>query len=153
MARLRTFIQLQEGRRKLFFRACYELIRARIIVKCLRFDQHSCRFGAMIAGDYIMRDVPITQDVRDVRWAVNLASRVMGDKFSCLMIALAAKALLNTVRVPNVLVLGAAPGAVGADMLAHAWLRVGDVVVFGEENMHEYSALLSFVNGPTITDE
>lgn len=146
MARLKTFIKLSGTRRKLFFRACYELLRAGIVLKSRPFNQHANGFGIKKPGDQIIPDILISQEVRDVRWAINLANRVMGDKFSCLMIALAGKAMLNDIGVSNTLVLGAAPGAAGAEMQAHAWLRVGDVVVFGEEEMHKYSALLSFVD-------
>lgn len=146
MARLVTFVRLPWARKTLFFRACYELLRARTIVRKKRFDQYSHLIGQKHPGDHIHAEMAVSQPVRDVRWAVNAASKAMGGGFSCLMIALAGKSLLNRSEISNALVVGASPGEPDEEMAAHAWLRVGDAVVFGEEERRKFSPLLSFVD-------
>lgn len=150
MARLTTFLGLARDKKILFLGACLELLRAWIIVKKRQFDQHSHGFGEKVPGDQVLANAAITQDVRDIKWAIDLANKSLGGRFTCLMIALAGKSMLNRIGIPNAMVLGAAPGPEGADMLAHAWLRVGDMVVFGGEEMHKYTALLSFVDEPAV---
>ncbi|WP_430736732.1 lasso peptide biosynthesis protein [Roseicyclus salinarum] len=47
------------------------------------------------------------QMLRDVRWAIEAVNRTVGGRFTCLMLGMAGKAMLNRRGIANTLVLGA----------------------------------------------
>lgn len=146
MARLITFIRMPVRRKKLFFVACFHLLHAWYVVRTSGFVKYAHKLGVKKSGDYVLHDGEISEACLEIRWAINTASRALGDRFTCLMIAIAAKAMLQKAKIPNALVLGATPGALENDMLAHAWVRVGSIVILGAEEMKTYTPIMSYVD-------
>lgn len=80
---------------------------------------------------------------RRVRWAVHTAARRFPLRLVCLPQAVAAKAMLRLRGVPSTIFLGVRPeGAAG--LSAHAWLRVGSIVVTGRGEHKRFHELVRF---------
>tara|TARA_R110002049_G_scaffold295840_1_gene483506 strand:- start:6145 stop:6612 length:468 start_codon:yes stop_codon:yes gene_type:complete len=148
MSRFITFLRQPLRRKILLFTAIYHLSRAWIIVKKTGFVREAPKLGQKRPGDWRTPQPVSRDDIRDVRWAINAVARSFGDRFTCLMIAIAGKAMLRRFAVSNALVLGANTGSGSEkdEMLAHAWLSAGDMVVFGVEEMEKYAPIVSYVD-------
>lgn len=114
-----------------------ELIRAWGLVRFKAFQSYSPDLGELHKGEFLGGDVANISysAVIDTRWALKLINRKVGGRFTCLMLAIAGKRLLNRRGIPNTLVLGVCPSrGRGSDPFgAHAWLRVGQYVIIGQE--------------------
>ncbi len=82
--------------------------------------------------------------VYEIRWAIQAVSRRLPAPPTCLMQALAAKALLGRQQIPATLYLGVAPQATSAALPinAHAWLRCGPHWVTGYQSRQAYQVLV-----------
>lgn len=81
--------------------------------------------------------------VREVRWAIQAISRRLPYPPTCLMQALAAKALLAQQHIPATLYIGVAPQRVAERPInAHAWLRCGPYWVTGQHEQQHYRPLV-----------
>jgi len=77
---------------------------------------------------------------RRVQWAVSAAARHSPVEFVCFPQALAAYTMLRRRGVPSTLVYGVARSDSG-ELMAHAWLTVGEVVVLGGESAIGFTAI------------
>lgn len=148
-----TLLRQSRARRRLVLEACRELIRAWWLVRFREFRSYAGALGqphpAGFTTDFTPDDARL---LRDIRWAIDAINRTVGGRFTCLMQAMAGKAMLNRRGVENTLVLGAKlkreeadPG--GAPMAAHAWLRVGRLVLLGGEAAVGYVPVTSYHSG------
>lgn len=81
--------------------------------------------------------------VREVRWAIQTISRRLPYPPTCLMQALAAKALLAQYHIPATLYIGVAPQQTAERPInAHAWLRCGPHLVTGQHEQQRYRPLV-----------
>jgi hypothetical protein len=137
--RLLTLIRQSSHRRRLVREAAVELLRAWWLVRFREFRSYAPELGDPRPGSFetevLHEDI---QFLRDVRWAIEAINRTVGGRFTCLMQAMAGKAMLNRRGVANTLILGAkinrGKPEPGADPIAaHAWLRAGPVVLLGGE--------------------
>lgn len=145
-----TLIRQPRARRRLVAEAARELIRAWWLVRFREFRSYAGRLGAAhpagFSTEFALDD---TATLRDIRWAVEAINRTVGGRFTCLMQAMAGKAMLNRRGVENTLVLGAKlkrdeTESGDAPMAAHAWLRVGRVVLLGGEASIGYVPVTSY---------
>jgi hypothetical protein len=136
-------------RKRLAAEALRELLVAWWLVRRRPFRSFAPSLGAPHPGEHVPVDRHDARLLADVRWAVTAVNRTSGGRFTCLMQAMAAKTMLTRRGVPSTLVLGAKisrgeeladPGA----MAAHAWLRVGPVVVLGGEARGEFVPVTSY---------
>jgi hypothetical protein len=94
-----------------------------------------------------MAESPPAEDDRtlkqaeSIRWAVDTAARVLPWKPVCLPQALAGTAMLRRRRIASTLYLGVDPGR-GLD--AHAWVRVGTLIVTGGPLETRFSVVSTF---------
>jgi hypothetical protein len=137
--RLLTLIRQSSARRRLVREAGVELVRAWWLVRFREFRTYAPALGESRPGTFeteaLHDDLRL---LRDVRWAVEAVNRTVGGRFTCLMLAMAGKAMLNRRGVENTLILGAkidrsAPAQGAEPIAAHAWLRAGPVVLLGGE--------------------
>ncbi len=151
--RVFTFLKQPSSRRRLVFEALRELISAWWLVRFREFRTYSGALGeaqaAGFATDYTHDDL---RTLRDIRWAVDAINRTVGGRFTCLMQAMAGKAMLNRRGVENTLVLGAKlkrdeDAAQEPAMAAHAWLKVGRTVLLGGEASVGYVPVTSYHSG------
>lgn len=142
------FIRLPSHRKVLFVAAVVQLSRAWFIVRKSGFTKQAPFLGTKHAGDWTEGSIEHPDKVEDVRWAINKVCNLSGDRFTCLMIALAGKALMRRDGIPNALVLGAkiSCGPEQSNVMAHAWLRAGEMVVFGSNGMSDYQPIVSYVD-------
>ncbi|HEX8744014.1 MAG TPA: lasso peptide biosynthesis B2 protein [Thermoleophilaceae bacterium] len=77
-----------------------------------------------------------------VAWAVDAAARRVPWRSECLEQAIAAKAMLRRRGIESTLYLGMARDPV----VAHAWLRVGDLNVTGGRDVGRYAVVASFAD-------
>lgn len=137
--RILTFLKQSRYRRKLVVEAGGELVRAWWLVRFYEFRRYAGELGEPHPGVFLTETLHNdTSFLRDVRWAIQALNRTAGGRFTCLMQAMAGKAMLNRRGVANTLILGAKlkrgeDGMDGDAMAAHAWLRAGPVVLLGGE--------------------
>jgi len=148
-----TLMKQTRARRRLVLEASKELLRAWWLVRFREFRTYAGALGeahpASFTSEFSHDDVAL---LRDIRWAIAAINRTVGGRFTCLMQAMAGKAMLNRRGVENTLILGAKlkrDEAEGGDapMAAHAWLRVGRVVLLGGEASVGYVPVTSYHSG------
>jgi hypothetical protein len=144
-----TFLRQPRHRKRLAIEALRELLVAWWLVRRRAFRSVAPLLGAAHPGEHLEVARYDARLLADVRWAVSAVDRTCGGRFTCLMQGMAAKAMLTRRGVSNTLVLGAKlnRGETSADagaMAAHAWLRVGPVIVLGGEARAEFVPVTSY---------
>lgn len=82
---------------------------------------------------------------RKVGWAVFAASKRTPWKSKCLVKALTAQVMLSTRRISSTLYLGVARDK-EKKLIAHAWLRSGEDIITGVNEMAEFTEVARFAN-------
>jgi hypothetical protein len=138
---LRKFWRLSWQDRRLVVEAIIYLAAAAFGVAFLRF-----RYVAVLAARPTRQPQPSPQEslrkVRRIRWAVLATARRVPWRVLCFEQALAAQLMLKRRGIPSVLHYGAAQDRSG--LLAHVWLRYGDVDVVGGASAHQFAILATF---------
>lgn len=150
MSRLTNFIRQPIRRKILLAEALFRLCRAWVVVRKTGFTKRAPYLGTKYPGDWCEGSPQNIDKIRDVRWAINKSCALTGHRFTCLMIGLAGKEMLRRFDIPNALVLGAtkSPETGSSEMLAHAWLRSGTMVVLGGDTMNNFRPIVSYVDDP-----
>ncbi|MDI5934180.1 lasso peptide biosynthesis B2 protein [Halomonas kalidii] len=148
MRQVATIRRLSRNRKIVLLEAALLLPLAWLLVRTLPFRFWSRWLGEPVAGE--AEPGPSSGNdprVREVSWAFMAISRGTGERFTCLMLAMAAQWMLDRHRISSSLVLGTRTER-GADqrlvLQAHAWLRVGSQIMLGQHG-GEYTAVSSFV--------
>jgi hypothetical protein len=148
-----TLLRQSRTRRQLVLEACRELLRAWWLVRFREFRSYAGELGeahpAGFTTEFTHDDLAL---LRDIRWAIDAINRTVGGRFTCLMQAMAGKVMLNRRGVQNTLVLGAKlkrdeAEAGDAPMAAHAWLKVGRLILLGGEASVGYVPVTSYHSG------
>ncbi len=110
---------------------------------------YSALLGAAHPGEHRDNGVHDHKMLRDIRWAVKAVNQSFGNRFTCLMQAMAGKTILNRRSVPNTLVLGAKISRVvetnyNEGMSAHAWLWAGGIILLGGEAREDFLPVTSY---------
>jgi len=96
-----------------------------------------------IGTEGIETDYDISNDssykIRTVSWAVIKISAYTPWKSNCMVQALAAQLLLKIFSIPTTLYLGVAKKE--SNLIAHAWLRSGYMIVTGGENKETFEPI------------
>ncbi len=150
--RIRNFLGLARSRKRLLAEVTLELLRAAWIVRRRPFQSYVTSLGQAKPGDFVdesLEDLPIGH-LRDLHWALTRVNRAARGRFTCLMLAMAGKRVLDRRKVPNSLVLAARPdrGADNDPFGAHSWLRSGRFVVIGAEESVGHIPLVSYHSSP-----
>jgi hypothetical protein len=113
---------------------------ARLAVKALPFRVLAKRLGAQ----HEQTPTAPTGDpaLPRVAWAVAAAARRLPWRTECLEQALAARTMLRRRGIASTLYLGVAKDPV----VAHAWLRAGDLNVTGGRDVSRYAVVASFAD-------
>jgi len=148
-----TLFKQSRARRRLVVEACRELARAWWLVRFREFRSYAGELGQAHPASFTTEFTPDdARLLRDIRWAIDAINRTVGGRFTCLMQAMAGKAMLNRRGVENTLILGAklkrdAAESGDAPMAAHAWLKVGRFVLLGGEDSVGYVPVTSYHSG------
>jgi hypothetical protein len=82
---------------------------------------------------------------RDAEWLIAALCRRLPVQPTCLMQAVAAKALLSKRGVPSTVYIGIAPPqADGRNVNAHAWLQCGERIVTGRAQSEKFKPMVWF---------
>jgi len=141
MKRLRLFLRLPAADRRLLVEAMLGLARAGILLRVLRFTRLSRSLGQHMAEAPNEEAAAHMAEARRIQWAVDTAARNLPWKPVCLPQAVAATRLLRRRGISSTLYLGIDPAA-GYD--AHAWVRVGPLIVTGGPRPDRFSVVSTF---------
>lgn len=141
MTRVGRFLQLSGHRRALLLEAALLLGSVQLAARVLDDARLTRWLGRQTSATPGPRSAEQLRLAEEVGWAIAAAARHLPSDPVCLPQALAARLMLRRRHVPSTLYLGVArtPGPI-----AHAWLRVGDLVVTGAEGVHRYVVVSTF---------
>lgn len=122
--------------------AVFWLAFARIAIVVLPF-RSVARLASCPARVKLLPQQSRTIPVSRVRWAVVASARRVPWRALCFEQGLAAHFMLQRRGVPSVLYYGAAPDT-QRGLLAHVWVRAGDIDVIGGEIASRYAVLGTF---------
>jgi hypothetical protein len=131
--------------------ALLELVRAYVLVRILGWSRYSRTLGTAQPGDAVLTwDGDRTEEARAVGRAVDRWRRIAPGATTCLIRAIAGQRMFARRGVPSALVLGLRVS--GADMKAHGWLRVGNMITIGADEVAGHHPIAHFMAGPTPPD-
>jgi hypothetical protein len=114
---------------------------ASILVRTVRFSRLAQRLGRHMQETPASQPGATGQPVRRVRWAVRVAARLLPWKPLCFPQAITAQWMLRRRGIPSTLYFGTRPGAAYE---AHAWVRVGGVIVTGGDDPTHFTVVSTF---------
>jgi hypothetical protein len=144
---LRAWAEASWSDRALVVEATIFLALARLALLCLPFRVIARRLGQHTEQTPVADDPHRVRIGRRITWAIDAASVRAPWRTRCLEQALAGKAMLRRRRIPSTLYLGVARGTVdGRPLDAHAWVRMGTLLVTGGGQVERYTVLSSFAD-------
>ncbi len=140
MSILSKFFKLTRQDRRFFFEAAYETLLARVVTTIFRARTYTSWLGqqqtetettepSAYQKEQIMQTKVAMVRCRHLIWARK-----------CLVESVAAKRMLQRRNIPATLYMGIAKNKFGK-MMAHAWLRSGNIWVAGGRNRHQYTVV------------
>lgn len=144
---LRRFVQLPRSRQALLLEAAGWLALAWLLVRALPFRLWSHWLGIQSPGEVVLAGAERDPRVRDICLAITSINARLGDRLTCLMLAMTAHWMLSRRHIASCLVLGTRTEKNAQQCLtikAHAWVRAGSGVVLGDHDDH-YIPISSFV--------
>ena len=150
--RFLSFMALPRTRKRMLAEAAGALLSAWWLVRRKPFRSYCRTLGQPHPGEFVdtsNQDMP-PQPLGQIRWAVQRVNRLAGGRFTCLMLGIAAKRMLDRRGLANTLVLGVRPDKGDGDdpFGAHAWLRAGRYVVIGLEERAGHIPVASYHSDP-----
>lgn len=143
MSRLRTLFRLSMADRMLLLEACIFVLAARIRLRVLSFPKIARALGNSMHESPVDIDSRTSESVERVAWALRTVERNLPRGCTCLELALAGKAILKRRRLASTLYLGLDKDA-QHQLKAHAWLRVGNVIITGGNEVNLYAVVATF---------
>lgn len=141
MRRLHRFLRLPRTDQRLLLEAAGTLTWAGMNLRMFSFARISRKLGRHMAESPEAVSPDSTSEAARIRWAVETAARILPWKPVCLPQAVAAMRMLQRRGVAGTLYLGIDPAA---DYDAHAWVRVGSVIVTGGPTPDRFSVVSTF---------
>lgn len=145
--KVRIFLRLRRERKKLLLIAAVELLRAWRLVRLKPFSRYADTLGELHHGEHIdIRSPACDALLDDVHWALKKLNKIARGRFTCLMLAIAAKRILSQNGQANTLVLGVRPDQGHGDdpIGAHAWLRAGTRIITGKNERKGHIPVASY---------
>ena len=146
LRRLRT---LTGGQRTLLLEATVRLALVRLAIVLVPFRLIAPRLAAPVR-EASAQDTADVARLRQVSWAIEAVSRRAPWRCKCLEQGIAAKLMLRRRRFANTLYLGVTRD--NEQLVAHAWLRSGDVCVTGGSDVARYAVVSTFADEPGSTE-
>jgi hypothetical protein len=114
---------------------------ASVMLRVLRFSRMAPRLGRHMAESPPHQPGAMGATVSRISWAIETAARVLPWKPLCLPQAVTAKWMLRRRGIPSTLYLGTDPAS---NYDAHAWVRVGGVIVTGGADERRFAVVSTF---------
>ncbi len=144
MTRLGKFFKLSRADRRRFMEAALWLGIFRAAILFVPFKALAGRLGKHMAETAgTPPDAATRREMTAVARALQTMGRHLPWHSSCLVQAAAGKRMLDRRRIPATLYLGAAQEENGR-LIAHAWLRSGDVILTGGAAKDRYTVVSTF---------
>ena len=132
------FFKLNRNDRHLFVEAAYETLLVRIVTTFCNTRRYVSWLGySRVETEQTTLETPQREQVLQVKTAIARCRYLVWAR-KCLVESIAAKRMLNRRHIPSTLYMGVAKDEKGK-MIAHAWLRSGDIWVSGGRNRHRYT--------------
>lgn len=146
MPMLLKFLHLTWLQRARLVEALYNLALARLTLVLVPFNRLAARLGEpqRQSPDTLTPPAQAAQ-ARSISWAVTTMSRLVPWDSACLAQAIAAKWMLQKRGLASTLYLGVAYDQ-NKKMLAHAWLRCGDIYVTGAPQHRSFAVVTTFAD-------
>ena len=141
MNRLILVLRLPLREQRLLLEAVVYLALATLRLRTVAFARLAPRLGRHMSESPASEDTAVLERARSVRWAVETAARNLPWKPVCFPQAVAATMMLRRRRIASTLYLGVDPER-GLD--AHAWVRVGALIVAGGPLEYRFAVVSSF---------
>ena len=138
---LRRLAQVPARDLRLVSEATALLVAAGVLIRVRTFSRMARRLGTHMAETPVSAAKPDVAEARRIRWAVRAAAKRLPWKPVCLPQAVAATWMLHRRGIHSTLYLGV-DRATGFD--AHAWVRVGRVIVTGAPEHRRFSVVSTF---------
>ena len=143
-----TFTRLRRLPRRgvgLLVRAVVALAIARIALAVMPFRVIVRALGLRILPASAGAHTTHEEEATRIGWAVRTAAAHTPWSNTCLVQALAAVLLLSSRGIRSSIALGVSKAGEGpADLIAHAWVRSGDVILTGETGHDRFVELVTF---------
>ena len=152
MSVMKTFLRLPLRDHCLFVEAAILTGIARVVILVLPFRWIAPWIGTQVSGDSAEADGDDSQKelLRRVRWAVEAASRRVPWQSLCLVQAMTARSMLRRRGRSGIVYFGLAKDD-EKDLLAHAWLRSGGLIISGNCELRKYTTVSAFAFGTMVT--
>jgi hypothetical protein len=142
MKRQNKLLHLPPSERRLLVEAAMWLIAARLAI-IFPFRWIALFLGSHMA-ESLDTDEPEHKEIRkQISWAVQSASRHLPLECTCMVQAIAGKAMLKRRGIQSTLYLGLAMDR-EKNLEAHAWLRSGEVIVIGAQGIDQFTVISTF---------
>jgi hypothetical protein len=128
----------------LLLEAAAELLFSWIVIRTQPFRTIAARLGK--TGTVAVADCSRFSEAARIRWAVAAVSRRTPWASTCLMQALSAQRMLRRRGAPATVYLAMLESGKRPDtpLLAHAWVRCGDLVITGQCDESQYRVIATF---------
>ena len=134
------FFRLNRNERRLFLEAVYETFVVFIITNVRSARKYTPLLGCSGAETEEVELAPEkAEQALRIKTAVARCRHLMWAR-KCLVVSFAAKRMLGRQGIPATLYLGVAKDEKGK-MIAHAWLRSGNIWVTGGRNRHRFTTV------------
>jgi hypothetical protein len=111
------------------------------LLRVLAFSRVARRLGRHMAESPPIQEEATRAEVRRIKWAVAAAARLLPWKPVCLPQAVAAQWMLRRRGIRSTFYLGTDPSS---SYDAHAWVRVGRIIVTGGDDPRRYTVVSTF---------
>lgn len=141
MKRAAQLIRLPGPERADLLEALALCTAASVLLKVVRFSRVAPRLGRHMAESPPHQPGATGSQVSRVGWAIATAAKILPWKPMCLPQAVTAQWMLRRRAIPSTLYLGTDPSQ---NYDAHAWVRVGGVIVTGGPQHRRFAVVSSF---------
>lgn len=141
MKRLSRFVRLPLRDQALIVEAAASLIVAGLQLKTISFARLARGLGHHMVESARAEDASIVECAYRIRWAVETTARNLPWKPVCFPQAVAATRMLRRRSIPSTLYLGV---DANRDLDAHAWVRVGGLIVTGAPLERRFTVVSTF---------
>lgn len=140
--KVKTYFQLSKHLRVLVLKAFILTGFYRFVILFVPFRKLASHIGTE-RYETSKDDLCDIMIVKDIRKAVLIVSKNTPWESKCLVQALTAQRLLKRRKISSTIYMGLAKKEDG-QLLAHAWLRVGQWIITGEKEMHAFQPVAWF---------
>ena len=142
-AKILCFIRLEGEERSLFIQGCLISIKYSVITTLFPMRWYANKLGFKgNDSSYSINENDLLIAKR-VEKAVRRVQKYFPWKVKCFSAALTAKTLLKKNNIQSTIYLGVKRSS-NDKMMAHAWLRCGNIIVTGKEEMNNFTTLVFF---------